>query len=497
MQQVVTTQDIKLGVVIGLYLGHVLASERHDKLIEQAICPDAERRSFKYVYSFQAAPPATEAAAATEAAIGCKDITVDASRFSNPAGNPFAHCLDCRQLGPAPDLAVLRKGKPTACLLPFSRNSDGQVFVAVLTLDKIPANKEVSFDYGDAYLQAFREMEQNQVQIKQEVLACPVVPQVVQQLQQLQQLCDQLPDAWQRDLAQQKLSQLQALFSGSQGQQQLQGPAAAHHAAGSQPQDHQQQVQQALQQPLAQQPQVQQPTEDQQPQDHQQQQQQQVQQALLQPLAQHRQQALQQPQAQQPQLQAREGALGCNTQCWLQDSVLVAIDEARALAELMQLLSSDSPDDQLVAARAFGNHAAESYRLKQQIAAGPGVLARLAQLLRVSSEGVQQAAATALCDLAMCCDIVKQRIAAEPGALTGLVQLLSSSSVDVQYAAAEAISTLTQHIAADAFYISSDVLQQVAATPGALTELQLLLGSNTPGLQFMAAQTLQHLAAGR
>ncbi|WIA44596.1 hypothetical protein OEZ86_007316 [Tetradesmus obliquus] len=417
------------------FIASCTMSSRHNRLIERAESEEAERRSLNNIYQFTAAAPAAAAAAAAAAdPRSCKDISVDASRFTNQAGNPFAHCLDCRQLGPAPQLEELAKGTPTACLLPFSRNSDGHVFVAVLTLEDVPANQEVSFDYGDAYLDAIREAERNRVQIKQEVQACLVLPQLVRVLQQACQLCDQLPDGWQpRDLARPRLAQVLAMLVGSQDQQQQQqqqqqpchAPELKADAAGCST--------------LA-------VTE------------------LVQLLdnSGHGMQI------------AAANALGKRAADRFEGGKQQVAAEPGAVAKLVRLLSSSNEGVQLQGAQALKHLAAGGDYLKQRLAAEPGaltalvqqllaaepgLLAALVQLLECSNEDLQHRAAQVLKRLADGRDDVKQRLAAEPGAVAKLVRLLSSSNEGVQLQGAQALMHLAQR--------DNDIRQQLAAEPAA------------------------------
>jgi hypothetical protein len=68
-------------------------------------------------------------------------------------GNPMAHVLDCRAFSEGWQVDKQRSSKPNAMLLPFSDNSTGRVYVAVVALQDITvaSREDICFNYGDAY----------------------------------------------------------------------------------------------------------------------------------------------------------------------------------------------------------------------------------------------------------------------------------------------------------------------------------------------------------
>jgi hypothetical protein len=147
-------------------------------------------------------------------------------------------------------------------------------------------------------------------------------------------------------------------------------------------------------------------------------------------------------------------------------------------------------------------HGDTDLALLQQLAAVPGAVPGAVRLLvallrrngsQAVQQGMQKAAARALRGLMFCSDLaIKQQVAALPGAVEQLVMLLSNSSCSVQAAAAWALCNLVVEDPGPSFRLT----QQVAGVPGAVQQLVVLLSSSNQEVQRAAAWTLCNLARG-
>jgi hypothetical protein len=163
------------GQLIGMYLAYVFDSKQAQQqgMFQSA----ADRAYFRYQFDFAVKAPAgaerqplqgsgRSRGSSSGSGRGRDSGQQQTSHFLIDAtccleGNPLAHMLDYRAFARDPSGQLAQQfaedagrsvaGSGNAMLLPFSDNSSGKVYCAVIALRCIAAGEQVCIDYGAAY----------------------------------------------------------------------------------------------------------------------------------------------------------------------------------------------------------------------------------------------------------------------------------------------------------------------------------------------------------